>query len=272
MNALGLPSSDPNYKRSFQISVALHALIVGSFFIKYLFIDSDRIDFQSAVRVDLVGLPDKLTQKDLAPPAGSKAEPLPPEAKPPAPVKDAAKTESLEASPKSVALPDKKELDDSLSLKKAKAQQQAALDRLKSMSSIDKIKKQLESEKKKAAGNENSSGKNIQVKGNVLSAGTALTGLTQLQHDNYVSNLDSHIKNNWTLPQWLANKDYKAQVLLKLDAQGLIVSREIVKSSGNPNYDDVVISTIDRSAPYPAPPEKFIRIVEVRGILIGFPE
>lgn len=262
MNALGLPSSDPNYKRSFQVSVALHALIVGSFFIKYLFIDSDRIDFQSAVRVDLVGLPDKLNPKDLAPPAGSKAEPLPPEAKP----------EPLEAATKPAALPDKKELDDSLSLKKAKAQQQAALDRLKSMSAIDKIKKQVENEKKKAAGSENSSGKNIQVKGNVLSAGTALTGLTQLQHDNYVSNLDNHIKNNWTLPQWLANKDYKAQVLLKLDAQGLIVSREIVKSSGNPNYDDVVINTIDRSAPYPPPPEKFIRIVEVRGILIGFPE
>ncbi len=275
MSALGLPTTDPNYKKAFQISVILHAVIFGSFFLKNIFLDSEKIDFQSAVRVDLVGLPDKLKPEDLAPPPGEKTESPIPETKPEPVVekKEPVIEEKKDAVLEKPVMPDKKKADETLNLKKAKAQQQAALDRLKSMSAIDKIKKELESEKKKkTTGVENGTGKNVQVKGNVLSAGSALTGLNQLQHDNYVSDLDRHIKNNWELPQWLANKDYKTQILLKIDADGKIVSRQVVKSSGNPNYDEVAIETIDRSAPFPPPPEKFVRIVEVRGILIGFPE
>jgi colicin import membrane protein len=57
-----------------------------------------------------------------------------------------------------------------------------------------------------------------------------------------------------------------------IDSRGNILGRKIVKSSGNPSYDDEVLATIDRSAPFPAPPEKFVAIVSVEGILIGFPE
>ena len=110
------------------------------------------------------------------------------------------------------------------------------------------------------------------VKGNVLSAGTALSGLSKLQHDTYIADLDSHIKQHWSIPEYLAKKDYKAQVRVRIDENGQIISRQISKSSGNPNYDAEVLATVDKSAPFPRPPEKFIAIVQVDGILIGFPE
>ena len=110
------------------------------------------------------------------------------------------------------------------------------------------------------------------VKGNTISPGTALSGLAKLQHDTYAVDLDHHIKQHWALPEWLANRDFKAQAKVYIDSRGNILGRKIIKTSGNQSYDDEVLATIDRSAPFPAPPEKFVSIVEVDGILIGFPE
>ena len=99
-----------------------------------------------------------------------------------------------------------------------------------------------------------------------------MTGIAKLQNDNYISDLDRHIKQNWTIPEWLAKRDYKAQVRVFVDSRGNILGRKIVKSSGNPSYDEEVLATIDRSAPFPAPPEKLIAVFSVDGILIGFPD
>lgn len=252
-----------NYKKGFTTAVILHLAIFGSFFLKNMIWSAPDFDYESAIRVDLVGLPDKvqtLPQKEEIKPEAAAPKP---EVKPPEPAPEPV-PEIKTAKP---VIPEKTKDPEAINLDKTKSKQQAALDRLKSMSAIDKIKQDLENQKKKEA-----AAAAAPVKGNVLSAGTALTGLNQLQHENYVADLDKHIKENWTLPQWLANKNYKAQVLLKIDSKGQILSRQIAKSSGNPNYDEVAINTIDQSAPYPPPPEKFIKIVEVRGILIGFPE
>ncbi len=141
------------------------------------------------------------------------------------------------------------------------------------MAALEKIKEDVSEEKKakeSAAGKANDGAQKI--KGNVLSPGTSLTGLTKLQHDTYASDLDRHIKDHWSLPEWLAKRDFKAQARVLIDSRGNILERKIVKSSGNPSYDEEVLATIDRSAPFPAPPEKFLAIVSVEGILIGFPE
>ncbi|RYZ82311.1 MAG: cell envelope integrity protein TolA [Proteobacteria bacterium] len=141
---------------------------------------------------------------------------------------------------------------------------------------LDKIKEDLkneaEAEKKKLAGVGNAKTAGTKIKGNVLSPGTELTGLNKLQHDNYLGDLDQQIKQNWFLPQWLSKKPLRAQVRLKLDEKGQIISRDIALSSGNSSYDDLALDTIDKSAPFPPPPEKFVSIVGVNGLLIGFPE
>ncbi len=242
-------------------SLGFHVGIVLFFLLKTFFVSSDVINYDSAIRVDIVGLPDKIDPKQLAPAEAPKPEPVleKKEEPPPAPTTE-------------VKLPDKSKLDaEAINLDSVKKKQQQALNKLKSMSAIEQIKKNIEAQKK-AAESANQQKTVNQVKGNILSPGTELTGLNKLQHENYLSQLDRQIKSNWSIPEWLAKKNYKAQVLLKLDETGAIVGRQIVKSSGNENYDDVVLETIDKSAPYPPPPEKLTSIVRVRGLLIGFPE
>jgi colicin import membrane protein len=239
------------FKKSLQYSLAVHVFIFLFFSVKAFLIPSEKIDYSSAVRVDIVALPDKLSpDAQLAP----KEETL-------------AKKDKVDSKPKAESKSEKKAEPDTVSLKKSKSKQQEAIDRLKKMSALDKIKSEVETSKKRADAFEKIS----QVKGNVLSAGSSLSGLNKLQHDEYVSVLDQHIKQNWTKPKWI-EKELRARVRVKIDQNGQILSRELILTSGDPIYDETVLSTVDSSAPFPRPPEKFVEIVAARGILIGFPD
>nr|WP_295902477.1 TonB family protein [uncultured Bdellovibrio sp.] len=270
-----IPQND-QLSRGIGISFAIHALIISFFTLKTVFFTPEQIDFTQAVRVDMVGLPDKVEPKTL--PAPTKEE-----AKAALPDKEIAKEKPVEKPPEKVVekktppktepikVPEKK--DDGVNFVIVKNQQKIALEKLKAMAALEKIKEDVAQEKAKAPPAHGKADNGTQkIKGNVLSPGTSLTGLTKLQHDTYASDLDSHIKQNWSLPEWLAKRDFKAQARVFIDSRGNILGRKIVKSSGNASYDEEVLATIDRSAPFPAPPEKFLAIVSVDGILIGFPE
>lgn len=248
------------------VSIGFHVALVLFFAVKAAFFTPEPIDFTAAVKVDLVGLPDKMPPKIeavKAPPAEKKPEPV-------------AKPEKKEVPPPptpKVILPKKE--PDTINLDKVKSKERSALEKLKTMEALEKIKKEVAQEKRPAPVTPDPAATATtpaKIKGNVLSPGTALTGLSKLQHDTYLSDLDSHIKANWALPEWLANRDLKAQARVYIDSHGAILSRKITKSSGNPAYDAEVLKTIDVSAPFPPPPEKFSSMVEVDGILIGFPE
>lgn len=273
--------SDDQVKRGLGISFALHALIISVFTLKTVFFDPEPIDFSQAVRVDMVGLPDKVDPKDLAaPPAKENPKPALPEKDPEPPkavekpVEKVVEKKPTPPKPEAPKLPPAKPKEDGVNLEKVKSQQKNALEKLKAMAALEKIKEDVADQKKKAAasGTGKAATGSTPIKGNVLSPGTSLTGLSKLQHDTYASDLDRHIKQNWALPEWLANRDFKAQAVVYIDSRGNILGRKIVKSSGNPSYDEEVLATIDKSAPFPAPPEKFLAIVSVDGILIGFPE
>ncbi|MFN8791181.1 MAG: energy transducer TonB [Bdellovibrionales bacterium] len=251
MSAETFPQSD-DFKSSLKLSVIAHGVIVAVFTIKAYFFSADPIEYSSAVRVDIIALPDKLDpSKVMLAPQDSKSS----------------------SSPKSAADPAKPE-PDTISLKKTKTQQQEALEKLKRLDALEKIKKQVESEKKSQnpGKGEETKQKISQVKGNILSPGTALTGLSKLQHEQYIASLDQHVKQNWALPEWLAKRQLKARARVKIGESGQILAREIILSSGNSNYDEIVLETIERSAPFPVPPEKFSAIVSHQGIVIGFPE
>ncbi|QDK36234.1 energy transducer TonB [Bdellovibrio sp. NC01] len=280
--------NDEKLSRGIGISFALHAVILSIFALKAAFFTPEQIDFSQAVRVDMVGLPDKL---DKTPPAASKEEAKPalPDKNPPAekPVEktvekkpEPAKPEPVKPTPapkvaaKSEVKVPKETKPEGINLEKTKHQQQSAIEKLKAMAALEKIKEDVASQNKAKpvpATGKDAAGA-AKVKGNVLSPGTALSGLSKLQHDSYAADLDHHIKQHWAVPEWLAKRDYKAQAKVYIDARGNIIGRKIIKSSGNPSYDDAVLDTIDQSAPFPAPPEKFVSIVEVDGITIGFPE
>lgn len=241
------------------VSALLHALLVAVFAIKAVFFATEAIDFSQAVRVDLVALPEKISPQPAPEPVVVQKNPVEQEAKP-TPIMPEAKAPTPETK---VTLPQKTEkTPDAINLDQVKSKQKSALEKLKAMAAMEKFKEELS---KKAAPQQ-------KIKGNVLSPGTALTGLSKLQHESYANTLDNHIKQHWSLPEWLANREFRARARVFIDANGNILDRKIVKSSGNSSYDDAVLQTIDRSAPFPAPPEKFVAMVSVDGILIGFPE
>jgi colicin import membrane protein len=242
------------FTRAVLLSVAAHILLVAGFTVRAVFFPSTPLVFENAVRVDLVALPDKLTPEPQAPPA-----PLPAPA--PAPV---AKPE-----PPPVVKVKEEPKPDTVNLAQNKKQEKDAFkklqQKLKAQQALEKIQADLEAQKRiqKAA---------AVFKGNQISKGSELTGLSQLQYDNYVSGLKNRLHANWTLPEWLAQKKLDAQALVRFDDHGNIVFKQIVKSSGNPSFDELVLSAIQKSSPLPAPPAKLAKLFSSEGLMIGFPE
>lgn len=258
---------DDDLKTGLKVSLGLHIALVAAFSVKTLFFSpSEAIDYSAAIRVDIVALPDKMQQEAPLPP---KQEETKPEPAPPKPA--AAKTKPQEVVLEKPLKAPKKDTE-AIRLDKDKKKQKDAIEKLKAMTAIEEMKKEAEKESKKAAGLGQTQTPPGKIKGNVLSPGTALTGLNRLQHDNYLATLDHQIKQNWFLPEWLAKKSYRAQIRLKIDEKGQVLSREIILSSGNSSYDELALETIDKSAPFVPPPEKFVSIVAVSGLVIGFPE
>lgn len=250
-----IPTRD-DYKQGLVTSLGFHIAIVLIFTVKTVFFSGEAINYETAVRVDLVALPDKVTE--TTPP------PVTPPTKAPE-AKDLPKPES--AKPKiETKTPVAPTID-------AKQIQKSALNKLKAMEALENLKNEDQKENNKAtsASVTKKTGE-MKFKGNILSPGTEITGLNKLQHEEYIVLLDRHIKENWTLPEWLSKKNLKAQIRVRIDENGHIISKQIVKSSGNPAYDDSVKTTIEKSDPFPPPPEKFSAVVSVNGILIGFPE
>jgi colicin import membrane protein len=99
-----------------------------------------------------------------------------------------------------------------------------------------------------------------------------LTGVAKIQHDNFLTQIDHHVKQFWSLPEWLARGGYKARVKIFIDFNGLLLKAELVSTSGNSSYDEVVLETVKKAVPYPVPPEKFRDIMSVSGMVLGFPE
>jgi len=259
---------DDDLLKGLKVSLGLHIALVAAFTVRAVFFAPEKIDYSTAVRVDIVGLPDKMQEQQLPPKQeeAPKPQPVKPEPAPKAPPKEAKVEKPAKAPPKKDA--------EAINLDKDKNKQKEALEKLKAMAAIEEMKKEAQKDKepKKVAGVGDTQSQATKIKGNVLAAGTALTGLNKLQHDNYLSSLDQKIKQHWSLPEWLANKPLRAQVRVKIDDKGSILSREIVLSSGNSSYDEYALEAIDKSAPFAAPPEKFVTIVAVNGLVIGFPE
>lgn len=266
MKEANLKTQD-SFFSSIGVSIAFHLAVVAIFLVKTISFPTEPLIYESAIRVDIVDLPDKIdtTQPigDLPEPAKKEEEKLPEKIE--EPIKEAAKPQATVEKPAPVVKTEKSKDKDAVNLDKIKNKQAEALKKLKAMSALEEIEQQVAEENKPK-------GQKPKYKGTVLSAGTSLTGVNQLQHEAYLGNIDQHVKKNWSLPQWLANKNYKAQALIKLDERGNVIENKIVKSSGNPDYDDEVLTAIQRSSPFPPPPEKFLDIVAVNGILLGFPE
>lgn len=247
-----LPNLEPDIKKMIFVSLAFHAAVILMFTVKMAFFPSDIPKYERAIRVDLIGLPDKrnpdkplVAAKPEAPKAPETAETKT------TPKKDAKKDAVKNPEPKATA-----------------ASQSAALNKLKSLSAIEKLKAMSDKSKEKS----NSAPQAETIKGNAISVGTSLKGLNKIDFDQYIGSLDTHIKNNWALPEWMLSQDLKAEVLIKIDKSGQIIEKRFIKKSGNSEFDERVMAALDKSNPFPAPPDKFADLVGIQGITFAFPE
>lgn len=244
-----------NFKKGVYFSFIAHVAVILFMVVKVTLFPTQEINFAEAIRVDMVGLPEKYDTNTLP----EKVEdPIKPEEKK-LPEKVTEKSKAEDKKPKD-------KIPDTIKIDKAKNKQKEALDKLKKISAIEKIKQDVLNEEKRKQENEKL------IKGQVISKGTALTGLAKIQSNEYLSRLDQRIKTNWQLPQWLIGKPLKTKILLKIKPNGEIADRQIYQSSGNPTYDEYSLLAVDKSAPFPPVPEKFTEVFKEDGVIIGFPE
>ncbi len=132
---------------------------------------------------------------------------------------------------------------------------QGALDRIKALSQVES---EIEAPEK--------------IKGNQISKGSALSGeAKENAQASYYDLVLEKIRANWSLPVWIARQSLSAQVLLRIGPDGLILSQQFIRRSGNAAFDDAVLEAIQRSQPFSKPPADFLSSVAKNGILFGFP-
>jgi colicin import membrane protein len=249
--------------KSIMLSLAVHICAVLLYSLKLTFFPDELFIYEPAIRVDLVALPDKLSAEQAPPIESPKEEvktPLKDEKPLPEPVTHEKEIKSAPVLPKEPVV-----VLEKLNEKK-KNTVESAIDKLRKDIAIEKVKGMLKEQKPEDAKAP------LVYKGNILSPGTELTGVNKMDHQDYHAALDRHVKQFWSLPEWVAKTAHKTQVRIYLNENGLLVDAKIVRSSGQASYDESVMDSVKKASPYPAPPTKFRDIVEMEGILLGFPE
>lgn len=235
MNSIASDNQDSPIK-DLVLSIALHMLVVAFFTVKAVFFPTDPIIVQSAIKVDLVGMPEK---KVGSPKAKAKRVEAP--------------KVNVETNKPKAKVTKKPKVDTNA--------QNSAIARLKA---LEKLKKQQKAVEKEGTSN--------QVKGNIISPGTKLEGLDKLHHADYLNDVKSHAQQYWELPEWLAKQDLKARVRVYLDDRGYVIKKNLSVSSGNQMFDSKALEAVEKASPFPEPPTKFRAILSVQGMVLGFPE
>ena len=241
-------------------SILFHCLIFSSIIINLFFFKGEDITYIPAIKVDIVALPDKqaprknimVNQKKALPKVETKKQSEPKLKKAEAPPKPPIKKTQVPAKPQK-----KQEVTEPSFVYDKQLQEvgQSAIERLKH---LEQVQGMLEEEEL--------------IKGNRIVPGTALEGLDKLDYDNYIGVLHNHIQSYWELPQWLAVSDnLNTVVKIYLDPNGYVINRELIKSSGDTRFDEIVLTAIDKASPFPKPEDKFIDIVYSGIILTAKP-
>lgn len=236
----GLNAAEP-FHRAIALSAVGHLLIATFVFLRAAFFPSESIIIQQAIRVDVVGLPDKVLEAPEPPAPTSAPKPVvtpTPKAKTPVPTKDAT------------------------------AKQRDALDRLKAEAALERLREEQRQREKK----ESTQQKPREFRGNQVAQGSSLTGLEKIAFDEYFSAIEVKVRANWHAPSWMNERPLKARIRVLIDESGAVIKRDIVTSSGDEIFDGQVIEAIERSAPFAPPPERLRAHLSMRGLIFNFPD
>lgn len=247
-------SETTDIKSALVKSAVAHVVLILVLTVRAYIFPTEPLRLESAIRVDIVGLPEKAAVLPLP-----VEEPKPEAAAPPAPttkelppvVKEAPKkTEPVVLKP---TKPDPKQ---------QKKDQSAALKRLEAMARLDR------QARNEAASKALNDAKEAQaaVRGNQLSKGNSLSGLTRLDHAKYLDELEARIKGQWRPPKFLATAKLRVRVVVLIDSSGSIIKKSIVQSSGNGVFDESALAAIDGAQPLSPPPESLQGILANQGV------
>lgn len=262
MRMLSLPS---DFKTALIWSAAAHVAFALLLTIRAVFFSGDPLRIENSIRVDIVGLPDKVRALPEAPaePAAAATKQEPEAAKPVEleAAKKALPTKPDEAPTAVVLKPKKSDPKDSRKNQEAALKRLDALARLERQAKADAAAKAIA-----AAGNKAGSASANQIKGNEISRGNSLTGLTRLDHDRYLDDVEIRIRKMWSPPKFLAKAGLRVRIVLFINSQGLITEHKIVQSSGNSVFDDSAIAAIESAQPFAPPPDSLESLLAQQGV------
>lgn len=245
-------------KPYFKISIGFHIAIFLFFGIKVLiFPDLNDLDQDGTIKVDMVALPNLEDNKKVVQ-SETKAKPEEKVAEKPKPV------EKTPVKPKEIA---KKPPEKKPTPAEVKEEESSAFQKLQELQALQKLAQKSEPEPVAETSPEVES----IIKGNRLAEGDSITGVNRIQYTNYKKILHDAVKNKWNLPSWIQDGELFAEALIKISDTGHITEKVLTTSSGNTMYDKYVLQAINEASPFPAPPDKFVNIVGVKGVVLRFP-
>ncbi|CAN5602464.1 hypothetical protein BH10BDE1_BH10BDE1_20720 [soil metagenome] len=248
-------SESADYKPALMTSAIAHVVLILFLTVRAYLFPSEPLQLESAIRVDIVGLPEKtavLPPPVEEPAAAVAAAPAPATTKemPPIVKEVPKKTEPVVLKP---TKPDPKQ---------QKKNQDAALKRLEALARLDR-QARTEAATKALA---DAAKAQAAVRGNQISKGSSLSGLTRLDHAKYLDELEARIKSHWHPPKFLANAKLRVRVVLLIDSRGAVIKKSVVQSSGNNVFDESAVLALENSMPLPPPPESLQGILANQGV------
>lgn len=259
---LSLPG---DFKTALIWSAAAHVVFALLLTIRAVFFSGDPLRIENSIRVDIVGLPDKvrtLPAESAEPVAvAPKQEPEPTTAVELEAAQKTLPTKPTEAPTAVVLKPKKSDPKDS------RKNQEAALKRLDALARLER-QARADAAAKAIAANKSASGAGTthQIKGNEISRGNSLTGLTRLDHDRYLDDIEIRIRKMWNPPKFLAKAGLRVRVVLYINHQGLITEQKVVQSSGNSVFDDSAVAAIEGAQPFAPPPSSLESLLAQQGV------
>lgn len=252
------------------ISFAVHIIVFALVYLlslapKLLGITTDTSKIRivgKAIRVDVVAMPSMTIQelKNYEEPAGEEV--------PEIAVKPQEKKEELGGDEKVVF--------------EKQVEKPNFADMMKNLSSRDvkkeknKISPKVESSKKSGAGGISADhAKKILALGNQLAQGTSLYGQSGANandlFDKYALGVMEKVRGLWTLPGYLAGKDFRCQVQVFISSEGKLIKAVLINSSSNNDYDERAIAAIKRVVQFELPDSAIAARVSAGQIALAFP-
>lgn len=265
-NYLTINHSETGLERYLFIALGMHIALIAILFMLNSVLDLSFFSskknknvkvIQSAVRVDVVGMP-KFTVQELKK------------------MKVTSTISSEESSSEKNNASDDKEDSFKKMDKKIDKDKKVDLSKLlQNLSNKKVLKAKINNKNRPRPTLDKKALRSLILEGNKVSKGSAIVGdsLAQQQtlFNSYISNLPNIVRPNWKLPSYLMQQDLKCRVRIYISASGKILKTELFETSGVREFDKKALKAIRLSDPLPAPVNEILGRVSAGDVILGFP-